>query len=204
MRGQYDGYRDEPGVAKDSDVETFCALRLYIDSWRWQGVPFYLRSGKCLERTATEVLVEFEPPPQLLFADAAPATGPPQLRSLPAVAEVRHRLRRAGQAARARNSSANSASWRSPTSVPANRRAYTRLLGDAMAGDGALFTREDAIEAAWAVVEPILQGPPSCVPTGAAAGGPEASDALIAGDGGVGQSGRGDDVGAARANARSL
>src|ERR1039457_5459267 len=71
VRGQYAGYRKEPDVAKNSDVETFCALRLFIDSWRWDGVPWYLRSGKCLADTATEILVELKPPPQKLFADAA-------------------------------------------------------------------------------------------------------------------------------------
>ena len=76
VRGQYDGYRKEPNVADDSDVETFCALRLFIDSWRWEGVPWYLRSGKYLAETATEVLVELKPPPQRLFADSAPTTGP--------------------------------------------------------------------------------------------------------------------------------
>ena len=75
VRGQYAGYRKEPGVAKNSDVETFCALRLYIDSWRWQGIPWYLRSGKCLAATAAEVLVELKPPPQRLFDDSAPTDG---------------------------------------------------------------------------------------------------------------------------------
>ena len=75
VRGQYAGYRKEPDVAKNSDVETFCALRLFIDSWRWEGVPWYLRSGKYLAETATEVLVELKPPPQRLFADSAPTTG---------------------------------------------------------------------------------------------------------------------------------
>ena len=75
VRGQFVGYRDEPGVATDSDVETFCALRLFIDSWRWAGVPWYLRSGKCLAETAAEVLVELKPPPQQLFADSSPASG---------------------------------------------------------------------------------------------------------------------------------
>ena len=76
VRGQYAGYRKEPDVAKNSDVETFCALRLFIDSWRWEGVPWYLRSGKCLAETATEVLVELKPPPQKLFGDSSPTTGP--------------------------------------------------------------------------------------------------------------------------------
>ena len=76
VRGQYAGYRKEPGVAKNSDVETFCAMRLLIDSWRWEGVPWYLRSGKYLAATATEVLVELKPPPQRLFADSTPPVGP--------------------------------------------------------------------------------------------------------------------------------
>lgn len=75
VRGQYAGYRKERGVSKDSDVETFCALRLFIDSWRWQGVPWYLRSGKCLATTAAEVLVELKPPPQRLFDDSQPTVG---------------------------------------------------------------------------------------------------------------------------------
>ena len=75
VRGQYNGYRQEDDVAKNSDVETYCAVRLFIDSWRWDGVPWYLRSGKYLPATATEVLVKLKPPPQKLFADAAAATG---------------------------------------------------------------------------------------------------------------------------------
>ena len=77
VRGQYDGYRQEAGVAADSDVETFCAMRLFIDSWRWGGVPWYLRSGKCLAETAAEVMVFLKPPPQQLFADASAAVEPP-------------------------------------------------------------------------------------------------------------------------------
>ena len=79
VRGQYAGYRKEPGVAKHSDVETFCALRLFIDSWRWEGVPWYLRSGKCLAETAAEVIVQLKPPPQRLFADSAPRPGRPTI-----------------------------------------------------------------------------------------------------------------------------
>jgi glucose-6-phosphate 1-dehydrogenase len=75
VRGQYAGYRQEPGVAKHSDVETFCALRLFIDSWRGERVPWYLRSGKCLAETAAEVIVDLKPPPQRLFADSAPGAG---------------------------------------------------------------------------------------------------------------------------------
>jgi len=72
VRGQFEGYLQEPGVAKDSDTETYCALRLFIDSWRWAGVPWYLRSGKCLAETAAEILVQLKAPPQKLFEDAGP------------------------------------------------------------------------------------------------------------------------------------
>ena len=98
IRGQYVGYRDEPDVAKNSDVETFCALRLFIDSWRWQGVPWYLRSGKYLAQTVTEVLVELKPPPQRLFADFSADHRPQRLFSLSTLADRRRRARRARQA----------------------------------------------------------------------------------------------------------
>ena len=183
VRGQYVGYRDEPGVAKDSQVETFCALRLFIDSWRWNGVPFYLRSGKCLKRTATEVMVEFEPPPQTLFADAMSSTERHNY--------VRFRLSpKSGVALAARVKLPGKEFIGEQRELaladehPGEQTAYTRLLGDAMAGDGALFTREDAIEAAWAVVDPILQSPPELRPYWRGGWGPEASDALIAADGG--------------------
>ena len=183
VRGQYEGYRDEPGVAKDSDVETFCALRLYIDSWRWHGVPFYLRSGKSLARTATEVLVEFEPPPQLLFADSAPETGRHNY--------VRFRLSpKSGIAFAARvklpghDFIGEQRELAFADDRPGEQSAYTRLLGDAMAGEGALFTREDAVEAAWAAVEPILKVHPRAIRYKRGAWGPGEADALIAGDGG--------------------
>jgi hypothetical protein len=98
VRGHYAGYRKEPGVAQNSDVETFCALRLFIDSWRWAGVPWYLRSGKYLADTATEIVVELKPPPQKLFADSAQAAG--QLSALPVVPQRRHRPGRSREARR--------------------------------------------------------------------------------------------------------
>ena len=102
VRGQYTGYRNEPDVAKDSDVETFCALRLFIDSWRWEGVPFYLRSGKYLAETVTEVLVELKPPPQRLFAELGADDRPGQLSAFPDLAGFRHRPGRSRQARRER------------------------------------------------------------------------------------------------------
>ena len=100
VRGQYVGYRDEPNVAKDSDVETFCALRLYVDSWRWAGVPWYLRSGKCLAQTGTEILVELKAPPQPLFEDSCADPRSFELSAIPALAPFRHRARRPHQAHR--------------------------------------------------------------------------------------------------------
>ncbi len=96
VRGQFRGYRDEPGVAKDSYMATYAALRLYVDSWRWEGVPFYVRAGKCLKMTATEVFVEFRNPPQVVFTEPTPPHR--QLRALPPEPPGGHRHRGAGQA----------------------------------------------------------------------------------------------------------
>ena len=100
VRGQYVGYREEPNVAKNSDVETFCALRLYIDSWRWAGVPWYLRSGKCLAQTGTEILVELKAPPQPLFEDFCGDLRSAKLSAIPSLSPFRHRTRRPHQAHR--------------------------------------------------------------------------------------------------------
>jgi glucose-6-phosphate 1-dehydrogenase len=156
VRGQYAGYRNAQDVAKRSDVETFCALRLLIDSWRWEGVPWYLRSGKYLPDTATEVLVELKPAPQRLFADSAPLNGRSnylrfRLSPNPAIA-LAARVKRAGEDFVGEQRELYLSEERSGDETP-----YERLLGDAMAGDGALFTREDAVEAAWAVVDPVLK-----------------------------------------------
>lgn len=149
--GQYAGYRKEPGVAKRSDVETFCALRLFIDSWRWEGVPWYLRSGKCMAATAAEVLVELKPPPQKLFDDSAPVDGRAnylRFRLSPNTAvALAARVKRAGKEFVGDQRELYLLDEQSGIESP-----YERLLSDAMAGDGALFTREDAVEAAWAVV----------------------------------------------------
>ncbi len=182
VRGQYAGYRKEPGVAKGSDVETFCALRLFIDSWRWQGVPWYLRSGKCLAATAAEVLVELKPPPQRLFADSAPATGLGnylRFRLSPSSAvALAARVKRAGK-----EFVGDQRELFLSEEQPGARAPYERLLSDAMAGDGALFTREDALEAAWAVVDPVLKAHDSVHPYRRGSWGPRAADALIAPDG---------------------
>jgi len=182
VRGQYAGYRNGPDVAKNSDVETFCALRLFIDSWRWGGVPWYLRSGKYLAETATEVLVELKPPPQRLFADSVPATGRTNY--------LRFRLSpnsSVALAARVKLAGKEFVGDQRELHLfeqgPEEEAPYERLLTDAMAGDGALFTRENAVEAAWAVVDPVLKNHHRVRPYKRHSWGPKEADALIASDG---------------------
>jgi glucose-6-phosphate 1-dehydrogenase len=178
VRGQYAGYRQEKDVAKNSDVETYCALRLFIDSWRWDGVPWYLRSGKYLPETATEVLVELKAPPQKLFADAvATASQGNYLRfRLSPNAEI-------GLAARVKLAGEEFIGEQRELYLleqqPGEESPYERLLGDAMKGDGSLFTREDAVEAAWVVVDQILKHHPRVRPYRRGTWGPKQADALI-------------------------
>ncbi len=183
VRGQYAGYRNEPGVAKNSDVETFCALRLFIDSWRWAGVPWYLRSGKYLPDTATEILVELKAPPQRLFADSLPATGRTnyfRLRLSPnAAIAVAARVKLPGKEFVGEQRELLLIEDQTGEEAP-----YERLLGDAMRGDGALFTREDSVEASWAVVDPVLKKHHRALPYRRGSWGPKAADAIIASDGG--------------------
>ena len=183
VRGQYAGYRQEPDVAKNSDVETFCALRLFIDSWRWQGVPWYLRSGKCLAETVAEVLVELKPPPQQLFDDSAPADGRAnyvrfRLSPRPSVA-LAARVKLAGMEFTGEQRELYLLNER-----PGAESPYERLLGNAMAGNGALFARAESIEAAWTVVNPVLTKHHRTVSYKPGSWGPKAADALISADGG--------------------
>ena len=183
VRGQYAGYRKEPNVARNSDVETFCALRLFIDSWRWDGVPWYLRSGKLLAESAVEVLVQLKPPPQRLFADSAPATGRPnylrfRLSPNSAVA-LAARVKRAGKEFVGDQEELYLVEEQAGEEGP-----YERLLGDALAGDASLFTREDAVEAAWAAVDRVLKSHSRARPYKPGTWGPREAEALIAADGG--------------------
>jgi glucose-6-phosphate 1-dehydrogenase len=153
VRGQFRGYRDEEGVAPDSQVETFAALRLHIDTWRWAGVPFYIRAGKQMPVTTTEVTVGLKEPPQAVFDDGA--SGRPnyfRFRISPDVLiSVGTRVKRPGEAM-----IGEAAELIAHQQSCGDMKPYERLLGDAMRGDGSLFTRDDCVEAAWRVVDPIL------------------------------------------------
>jgi glucose-6-phosphate 1-dehydrogenase len=153
VRGQYVGYRQEPGVAPDSDVETFTAARLWIDSWRWHGVPFFLRAGKCLKTTATEVLVRLKQPPVQGLAGSTP--NHVRLRLSPdVVIALGTRVKAHGDTFA--TESHELSLMRQPSGDEMG--AYERLLGDAIEGDPLLFARQDSVERAWEIVEPLLGG----------------------------------------------
>lgn len=156
IRGQFRGYHDEPGVAKGSRVATYAAMRLHVDSWRWEGVPFFVRAGKCLTQTVTEVTVELKRPPPVVFAEP-PARGGNMVRFRlgPDVAiTLDARAKLAGEGMKGRPVALTVTE--TPTDAHGNMSAYERLLGDAMLGDATLFARQDVVEAAWAIVEPVL------------------------------------------------
>lgn len=153
VRGQFRGYRDEPGVAADSQVETFAALCLYINTWRWAGVPFYIRTGKCLPITTTEVIVDLKSPPVAIFDEIRPAQSNYfRFRLSPEVViSAGARVKRPGE-----EMVGDAVELVAHHSLAGEKTPYERLLGDAIRGDASLFTRDDGVEAAWRVVDPIL------------------------------------------------
>jgi glucose-6-phosphate 1-dehydrogenase len=180
VRGQYDGYRSEPGVVEGSDTETFVALELRIDNWRWAGVPFLIRAGKGLPVTATEAVVEFLPPPKRMFAEDGIAPAPNQLRfrlgkndgvSLHLQAKVPGpKLVSKGVSLKV-----------SHDDVFGGRpEAYERLLGEAIEGDTRFFARQDAVEEAWRIIGPALEAPPRALQYHRGTWGPTEADTLIA------------------------
>jgi glucose-6-phosphate 1-dehydrogenase len=179
VRGQFRGYRDEPGVAKDSYMATYAALRMYVDSWRWDGVPFYVRAGKCLKMTCTEIAVELRIPPQVVFSEPKPSAGN----------MVRFRLNpEAIIALDARKKRAGEGMAGEPVELVVSQAAagahdqmdpYERLLGDAMAGDATLFARQDVVEAAWSIVDPVIHGPSPMFEYEPGSWGPPQADRLV-------------------------
>jgi glucose-6-phosphate 1-dehydrogenase len=153
VRGQFCGYREEDGVAPESQVETFAALRLHIDTWRWSNVPLYIRAGKCLPVTATEVLVKFKKPPQRTFLDS-PSTAENYIRfCLSPTVDIGFgvRVKVPGEEMRGEH-----VELKLREDISDDMPPYERLLGDALRGDQELFAREDTVVAAWRVVDPIL------------------------------------------------
>jgi glucose-6-phosphate 1-dehydrogenase len=156
VRGQYLGYRDEPGVAADSTVETFAALRLELDTWRWAGVPFLIRAGKKLPTTVAEVVVEFRKPPLDIFGESvAGSRNSVRFRLSPEIViALQARAKAPGEAMRGEQIELT-VHYHPAEELEA---PYERLLGDALEGDPSLFARQDTVEAAWRIVDPVLDG----------------------------------------------
>jgi glucose-6-phosphate 1-dehydrogenase len=180
VRGQYKGYRAVPGVAPGSTVETFVALRLLIDTWRWAGVPIFIRAGKLLPVTATEVVVEFKRPPRETFGEIVPSRS----------AHMRMRISpdiSIGLGVRVKTPGERMVG--DDVELDLTRRAaddappYQRLLGDAMRGIGELFARQDLVEAQWRIVEPILGNVTPVYVYDPNSWGPEEAHQLIGADG---------------------
>jgi glucose-6-phosphate 1-dehydrogenase len=181
VRGQFRGYRDEKGVAKDSQIETFAALRLHIDTWRWAGVPFYIRAGKCLPISATEVMITMKRPPLSLFdpSESLPANYI-RLRLSPEVVICTGALvKQNGE-----NMKGEPVELTARHKSRREKAPYERLLGDAVRGDEALFTQDASVEAAWQVVDPVLTHAPAVIEYEPGSWGPQAATALV-NDGGT-------------------
>jgi glucose-6-phosphate 1-dehydrogenase len=180
VRGQFLGYRDEPGVAADSRVETFAAVRLQIDSPRWAGVPFYIRAGKRLPVTCTEVLVMTKAPPRSAFGENVEQPNYVRFRLGPdAAIALGVRSKTPGEAM-----VGHEVELLASQGVSDEMDAYERLLGDAMKGDPILFARQDAVEAEWRIVTPILTSPTPPHEYPAGSWGPTEAERLVAHSGG--------------------
>lgn len=182
VRGQFRGYREETGVRPDSKTETFASMQIHIDSWRWEGVPFFIRTGKCLPVTATEVLVRLKQPPQRLF-DSSRSESPNH---------VRFRLGpdRVAIALGAQAKQPGEGMTGEDIELYVCRQkgdeqgAYERLLSDAMEGDTSLFAREDGVEEAWRIVDPIVKMPTPIFEYAPGTWGPNEAQAAVANIGG--------------------
>jgi glucose-6-phosphate 1-dehydrogenase len=181
VRGQFSGYRQEQGVAPDSQVETYAAARLFVDTWRWADVPFYIRTGKCLPVTATEVIVELKKPPRVTFPEAV--TGIPnhlRLRLSPdVVIALGMRVKLPGERMAGEDVELIATHQDKSEMAP-----YERLLSDALHGDHSLFASEDTVEAQWRIVESVLGNAVPCHEYQPNTWGPAEADALTADHGG--------------------
>ncbi|MFJ9843487.1 glucose-6-phosphate dehydrogenase [Kitasatospora sp. NPDC101155] len=179
VRGQYDGYLDVPGVSPHSRTETYAALRLEIDNWRWSGVPVFIRAGKALPERVTEIRAVFRQPPGLGFAPTfAPDPNELVLRidPDPGIDLIVQAKQPGAQATRTVDLSLIFSEELGEAPEP-----YERLLGDAMEGDSSLFTREDSVEETWRIVQPLLDDPPPVEPYEPGSWGPAGADELLVG-----------------------
>ncbi|PYN83814.1 MAG: glucose-6-phosphate dehydrogenase [Candidatus Rokuibacteriota bacterium] len=180
VRGQFRGYRAEPGVRATSPVETFVAVKLEINSWRWKGVPFYIRAGKCLPATVTEVLVKLRQPPAV-FSALPPPANYFRFRVTPELMiAVGALVKKAGEATEGQQVELVI----TEASDPAEMGAYEELLVDALRGNSGRFARRDYVEEAWRIVDPILRGGDRVYEYDPGTWGPLEANALIASDGG--------------------
>ncbi len=181
VRGQYRGYRQENGVSPDSQVETFAAVKIHINNWRWADVPFYIRAGKCLPVTATEIIVELRRPPRYVFGEREPYHSNHFIFRISPIVRISigARAKIPGEAMQGEEVELY-AVHQSPDEMP----PYERLLSDAMRGEETLFVREDTVEAAWRVVDPILDTVTPISEYAQNTWGPSQADQLIKKDGG--------------------
>jgi glucose-6-phosphate 1-dehydrogenase len=179
VRGQFDGYRKEAGVKTDSRVETYVALRLFINSWRWKGVPFYIRTGKSLPITATEVIVTLRQPPDIFLQNPLPANYV-RFRVTPdLVIGIGSHVKLAGEGLLGQQVELVV----SRSSDPYEMQAYEELLGDALAGNSSRFARQDYVEEAWRIVDPVLDDATPIYQYAPGTWGPTEADALAPPDG---------------------
>jgi glucose-6-phosphate 1-dehydrogenase len=180
VRGQYIGYKTVKGVKSDSTTETYVALRLAVENWRWSGVPFFIRAGKALTATATEVRVIFKRPPHLAFLDLERHSNPNQLIiNIDPDPGMRFDMLSKGPEGVA----SRDVHMELPFAAELGRppEPYERLLHDALIGDYSLFTREDVIEETWRVLEPLISQPPTLLPYPTGSWGPSQADDLLQG-----------------------
>jgi glucose-6-phosphate 1-dehydrogenase len=179
VRGQYDGYLSVPGVSPGSRTETFAALRLQIDNWRWSGVPFFIRAGKELPERVTEVRIIFRPPPRLVFAPHTPHPDEFIVRIDPAPgADLAVQVKEPGTGPLLRTIDL-SLTFAAELEDPPE--PYERLLGDLLRGEARLFVREDSEEETWRIVQPLLDAPPPVEAYARGSWGPAAANTLLAG-----------------------
>jgi glucose-6-phosphate 1-dehydrogenase len=178
--GQFEGYRREPRVAPDSRVPTFAAMRLHVDSWRWEGVPFRVRAGKCLHDTFTEIVVTMRRAPPVVFRDVGECDGNyVRFRLSPRVAiDIGANVKQPGEAL-AVEPVALSVVESDLQGSGVRLGDYERLIGDAMTGESTLFARQDVVEAAWAIVDPVLRAGAPLATYACGSWGPHEADRLL-------------------------